>query len=249
MALCEIRWLSTVLDKQVNTSIILPEAGTPPFPVYYLLHGLTDDHTAWRRKARIEIHAAPYPLIVVMPDGFRGFFTNNTVGPAYAKYAGEELVTMIERNFPARKDAASRCIGGLSMGGYGALRLALGYAGNYASVNSHSGALMNGSRTMSPDRFPDAPQIFGPSPSGSDHDLILLARRAQSAGKLPKIRLDCGTEDFLLADNRQYHQTLTDLKIPHEYEEYPGAHDWEYWDNHIREALEFHAGVLGISKI
>jgi muramoyltetrapeptide carboxypeptidase len=71
------------------------------------------------------------PLIVVMPDGLRGFYTNNAGGPPFARYVGEELVRFVERNFPARPERAARAIGGLSMGGYGAMRLLseIDYAG------------------------------------------------------------------------------------------------------------------------
>ena len=89
---------------------------------------------------------------------------------------------------------------------------------------------MNGTRDSRPTGFPDAPQILGHRRAGSEHDLIFLARRAQIGGKLPKIRIDCGTDDFLLPTIANLSQTLTDMKIPHQYEEYPGNHDWEYWD-------------------
>lgn len=242
--LCHLHWFSQVLQKQVATSIILPDAGEPPFSTFYLLHGLSDDYTIWLRRSRIEVYAAAYPLIVVMPDGFRGFYTNNEDGPAYARYIGEELPDLIERTFPARKDRAGRCIGGLSMGGYGALRIALGYPSKYASCNSHSGALMAGSRNSPPSRFPEAPHIFGTQPMGSDHDLLKLAERAHGAGLLPAIRIDCGMDDFLLPDNREYHANLQRLEIPHEYEEFEGGHIWDYWDLHVRDALAFHARNL-----
>ena len=107
------------------------------------------------------------------------------------------------------------------MGGYGALRLALGFPHLFASANSHSGTLMHGSRN---EPRPDGPlspaefhRIFGPGPAGSDHDLVALARRAkQSAAGLSRLLLDCGTEDFLLDDNRVFHRELDCLNVPHE---------------------------------
>lgn len=254
MALCDVHWTSRVLDKKVGAYVILPDVGSPPFPVYYLLHGLSDDYTAWVRRSRIEWYVRELPLIVVMPDGYRGFYTDNHEGPAYAKYIGEELVTFVERHFPADPRREARCIGGLSMGGYGALRLALGYPDRYASANSHSGALMHGSMTAP---RPDGPMgvtefrhIFGPDPRGSDHDLLHLATRAAAGepARLPRLLIDCGTDDHLLDNNRAVRRELRRLGIPHEYREHPGAHTWDYWDCYVRDALDFHANVLGLPR-
>ncbi|MEI6492184.1 MAG: alpha/beta hydrolase family protein [Verrucomicrobiota bacterium] len=219
----------------------------PPFPTLYLLHGLSDDSTMWLRRTRLEIYAASLPLIIVMPDGYRGFYTNNEEGPAYARHIGEELPGFIERAFPAIPRRSARAIGGLSMGGYGALRVGFGYHDCYCSVHSHSGAVGWGrsgnieSLKKSPVRGPDFVaemlRIFGRSPDGTDHDLLALAKRAR---RLPKILLDCGKDDFLLKDNRAFAKGLRAAKIPHTYGEYPGGHNWDYWDTHIRQALAFH---------
>jgi S-formylglutathione hydrolase FrmB len=246
MNLCEIRWRSEELRKQVATLLLLPDTAKPPFATFYLLHGLSDDQTIWMRQTRIEVYAAQYPFIVVMPDGFRSFYTNNDAGPAYARYIGEELPAMIERNFPARADRASRAVGGLSMGGYGALRIALGYPDRFISATSHGGSMMCGSRATPPDRFVDAERIFGKHPQGTDHDLIHLAEKAKAAGPLPRIRMDVGTSDALMADNREFHAALQKLDIPHEYEEFPGEHNWDFADLHVREALAFHAKAMNL---
>lgn len=249
MSLCEIHWSSSVLEKKLGTYVILPDAGTRPFATYYLLHGLSDDHTVWLRRTRIEWYVREMPLIVVMPDGFRGFYTDNADGPAYAKHMAEELVQFVERNFPARRERESRCIGGLSMGGYGALRLGLGYPHLFASANSHSGALMHGGRSGP---RPDGPlstaefrRIFGDGAAGSPHDLVALARRAKESGQpVPRLLVDCGTEDVLLEDNRAFHGELKRIGIPHDYREFPGTHTWDYWDEHVQDALEFHLRAL-----
>ena len=144
MALCDVHWSSSVLEKKIGMYVILPEAGTPPFATYYLLHGLSDDYTVWMRRTLIEWYVRELPLMVVMPDGFRGFYTDNAEGPAYGQYMTEELISFVERNFPARRDRAARCVGGLSMGGYGALRMALARPDLFASANSHSGAVLHG---------------------------------------------------------------------------------------------------------
>jgi len=248
MSFCHVQWASNVLGKQVGMNVILPDVGEPPFPVYYLLHGLSDDYTIWQRRTRIEWYARELPLIVVMPDGFRGFYTNNEQGPAYATYVAEELPAFVERNFPAGSGRGKRCVGGLSMGGYGALRIGLGYPDRYASANSHSGALLFGHNPIRDSDFDSAEieRICGSDPGGSEHDLLMLAERAQRTGALPSLRIDCGSADFLIEDNREFHERLDELGVPHEYEEHPGEHNWDFWDTHVQAALRFHCRALGL---
>jgi putative tributyrin esterase len=248
MALCEVHWPSKILGKHVGMYVYVPDETKPPFATFYLLHGLSDDYTIWLRRTSIERYATRHNLMIVMPDGFRSFYTDHEQGPPYARYMGEELVSTIERLFPAKRFRASRGVGGLSMGGYGALRLELGFPDVFASATSHSGALMHGSRnrpiagsSLDESEFR---RIFGNKPVGSNHDLLALARKAKSRGKLPKLRIDCGADDFLIEDNRALHAKLGALRIPHEYQEFPGVHSWDYWDMHVQEALEFHAGHL-----
>jgi putative tributyrin esterase len=244
MSLAHLNWFSQTLGKMVETSVILPETGAGPFPTLYLLHGLSDDHTAWLRRSRLEWYCRDLPLIVAMADGHRNFYTDNADGPAYATFFAVELPAFIERTFHARTERAGRCAGGLSMGGYGALRLALGYPDRYASAHSHSGALFawrydENRTTLTPDEHR---RIFGrPSADGSSHDLLALAILARDSGiPVPKLRIDCGTDDFLLPVNSAFTAELRRLNIAHEYAEHSGAHDWDYWDLHIRDALRFH---------
>jgi putative tributyrin esterase len=227
-------------------NVILPDSGKGPFPVFYLLHGLSDDYSIWHRRTRIESYVEGKPLIVVMPDGFRGFYTDNNEGPAYFDYMTKDLVDFVDRTFHTKATRKGRCVGGLSMGGYGALRLALGRPDLFASATSHSGALLCGSFTKAPMNDAERRRTFGKAPKGTDHDLIELAKRVKKSGALPKIRIDCGTDDFLIEQNRTYHAELGKMGIAHEYEEFPGAHTWDYWDLHVREAIAFHVKALGI---
>ena len=248
MAFTQVQWSSKVLGKQVGMNVILPDTGTPPFPVFYLLHGLSDDYTIWHRRTRIEWYVRDLPLIVVMPDGYRGFYTNHEEGPAYATYMAEELPAFVERHFAAVSGRAGRCVGGLSMGGYGALRLALGYPERYLAATSHSGALGFGHEPVGESDFRavEFRRIAGPQPAGSQHDLFELAARAQAAGTLPALRLDCGVDDHLLRHNRLFVEHLRALGIAHEYAEFPGNHNWDYWDLHVQEALVFHCRQLAL---
>jgi putative tributyrin esterase len=91
--------------------------------------------------------------------------------------------------------------------------------------------------------------VFGARPAGSSHDLIALARHCKAGGVVPRMRIDCGTEDFLLDQNRGFHDELIEMKIPHEYEEFRGSHSWDYWDLHVREAIAFHARAMKLKAI
>lgn len=248
MALAHVHFYAKSIGKQVAMEVLLPDSGKGPFPVFYLLHGLSDDHTIWLRRTRIEMYVSGKPIIVVMPDGFRSFYTDAEEGQAFGKYIGEDLVDTVDTYFPTIKNRSGRAIGGLSMGGYGALRTALTYPEKFVSANSHSGAVLAGTQTWNKkdDAFhTEFRRIFGPKPAGGKHDLLHLAKSV-SKKKLPSLRIDCGTEDFLYKDNVEFHQKLDALRIPHEYEEFPGEHNWDYWDLHIRSALAFHARALGI---
>jgi putative tributyrin esterase len=237
MSFCQLHWFSKVLEQQRTTWLLLPDGLPGPFPTFYLLHGLSDDHTIWTRRTRIDSYVTGKPLIVVMPGGGRGFYTNHENGPKWAEHIGVELPEFIEKTFPAIAERRGRFIDGLSMGGYGALRISLGYPDRFVSATSHSGALMFGTK---PQESAERKLMVGSNPEGSDHDLLELARRAKVAGSLPRIRIDCGTEDFLLEDNRAVHRAFDWMSVPHEYEEFPGSHSWDYWDVHVREAIAFH---------
>jgi S-formylglutathione hydrolase FrmB len=248
MALCEISFFSQSLQKMSGLNVILPEKIFPgPYSVFYLLHGLSDDHTAWTRRTSIERYAQDYPILVVMPDGGRGFYTDAKEGPAYESHVIKDVIGFVERTFNVKPAREGRAIGGLSMGGYGALKLGFKYPGLFCSVNSHSGAPGFARRTFN-DETKEFLRIFGLEARGGPEDPFALAEKAE-IDRLPQIRIDCGTEDFLLEDNREFHTLLQKLKIPHEYEEYPGFHDWGYWDQHVQSALMFHLAGMGIDAI
>lgn len=248
MAICELHYSSPALQKQTACNIIIPELPgfSGPYPVFYLLHGLSDDFTMWQRKTSIGRYVQMLPLMIVMPDGGRGFYTDAKEGAAYETAIVEDLIGFIDRTFNTRAERAGRCIGGLSMGGYGAIKLGLKYPHLFASANGHSGAygFAHGQWRTEEKEFQ---RITGPNPVGGPDDVYALAANADRA-KLPALRLDCGNNDFLLDHNRDFHQHLQKIGVPHEYAEFPGAHDWAYWDKHVQSALRFHARHLGIAK-
>jgi putative tributyrin esterase len=262
MAWLHLHWRSDVIGKETAAHVLLPRVGRAPWPVLYLLHGLHGDASSWMRNSRVEWHVRELPLMVVMPDGYRGFYTDNEEGPAFARHIGRELVDFIDGNFRTQAERGRRAIGGLSMGGYGALRIGLGWPERFCSVHSHSGALGRSKADFSEEAeasglHADRPafmvkelrRVFGRKPVGTGHDVLVLARKAQAAKKLPHLLLDCGREDYLLEDNREFHRELKAAGIPHEYHEHAGAHDWDYWERLLPDALKFHCAHLGVKRI
>src|SRR5579884_3901414 len=184
MAFCELHYFSPALQKQTAANIILPEGEgkTGPFCVFYLLHGLSDDHTIWERRTSIERYVADLPLIVVMPDGGKSFYCDEQEGLAWETAIVGNLVNYVDKMFPTRAKRAGRCIGGLSMGGYGALKLALKYPDMFCSAVSHSGAPCFAHRPL-PVSTGNAwnremARIVGENPQGGPEDIFTLAKKA-----------------------------------------------------------------------
>nr|MDQ2732453.1 esterase family protein [Armatimonadota bacterium] len=229
--------------------VILPENGEGPFATFYLLHGLSDDHTIWQRRTSIERYVQHLPLIVVMPDGGRGFYCDAKEGMAWETSLIRDLIGYVDRTFRTVASRESRCIGGLSMGGYGAVKLALKHPHLFCSAVSHSGALAFAHKPLSASptdaMAAEFKRIVGANATGGPDDIFALAERLPVEQR-PAIRIDCGVDDFLLEDNRACHTHLESLGYHHEYAEYPGAHDWAYWDVHVQDAIAFHARNMGL---
>jgi S-formylglutathione hydrolase FrmB len=237
MATCTVHFKSTSLAKQDTMTVILPDAPRRPLPVLYLLHGLSDDHSTWQRRTAIERHAENLRLIIVMPDTHRFFYVNDPRpgGLAYEDHIVKDVVGFVDHTFRTIRSRRARAVAGLSMGGYGALMLALRHPALFSAAVSHSGALMFAHRAV--DRRDIAPLAAALPKRG--YDLWPLARRLAKGRRRVAIRMDCGTEDGLLEVNREFHGHLSKLGIEHEYAEHPGGHDWAYWDTHVRDTLRF----------
>lgn len=233
------RYFSPALQKHTVAEILLPDLSLEgPFHVMFLLHGLSDDQSIWMRQTSIERYVDGVPLIVVMPDGGRGWYSDAAEGYAYETAIGRELPEIIAKTFPTKGPWA---ITGLSMGGYGALKLALRFPETFHSAVSHSGALhMAHYPPKRDDAFnQEVYRIFGPDAVGGLNDLHALVGKLRPS-KMPFLRIDCGVDDFLIESNRDYHRHLVELGVDHEYEEFPGEHNWAYWDTHVQEAIAFH---------
>lgn len=249
MAFATVHFHGRSLNKASTVNVLFPDDPSSPRPwaTFYLLHGLSDDHTIWMRRTSLERYVGDLPLVVVMPDGGRGWYSNIPGGYAHEDELLIDVVGLIERTFPVRPCRSARAIGGLSMGGFGALKLALAHPQLFCSVTSHSGTL-DAARDFETIRSfsPEYDRVFGSSPAGGSNDLFALAERLDPS-EAPALWIDCGLDDFLLNQNRDFHRQLTDLGFNHSYHEFPGGHDWDYWDSRIQDALAFHSAHLGLS--
>jgi S-formylglutathione hydrolase FrmB len=254
MAVCEMSWQSNSLGKQSKATIILPQGKKGPFPVLYLLHGRSDDHTNWVRFTSLERYVSDLPLIVVMPDGARGFYCDSVTNPfmRYESFIANDLIEFVDTTFQTKANRENRVIAGLSMGGYGATKLALKHPHLFGAAVGHSGVYQmytERDQWLNEDEHREVVSILGDGLR--DNDVYALAQKhaveySKGAHHLPALRFDCGTEDFLYEDNQRWHEHLQKLNIPHEYQEHPGTHNWEYWDAHIPQSLEFFARYLGL---
>jgi S-formylglutathione hydrolase FrmB len=195
------------------------------------LHGYFDTHTAWLYKSNLLLHIERLPFVVVLPGGGNYFWCNYGPRAQFETFLMDDLWNHVQRTYQVRQ-GARWAIGGLSMGGYGALRLGLKYPERFFSVFAHSSVIPAAGDRLDIDAN-QSPEIQG------DLDCFALASQLASA-QLPRFSFDCGVDDELIGHNRRFHQHLETLHLPHHYTENPGAHTWDYWNKHVQTALRQH---------
>ncbi len=264
------------------------------YPVAYYLHGLSGAESDWVAKGGIDAAADSLfnrgtpEMIIVMPDGDDGWYTTwtnqldygacaDTVHAEaplsycvrhqrYDDYIAHDVVRFVDSHYRTQADRAHRGIGGLSMGGYGALSLALHFPDVFSAAASHSGVVspmyVGPQPFVAPPQYATEADIMRPAAAvywsryktywGTDLERWRTADPAREAellqrhgGRMPSIFIDCGTEDALLDQNRALHDELSRLRVRHEYAEWPGAHTWRYWSTHVRESLAWMGGKIG----
>lgn len=236
-------------DSAGQIGVASPEETEPP-AVLYLLHGLSDDHTAWHRYTSIERYARRYNLAVVMPAVNRSFYRDMAFGPSYWTFVSDELPAIVRKTFHVSHSPQRTFIAGLSMGGYGALIHSLTYPERFAAAASFSGVMDIAGRFDSVPEDDDAARrflherrlVFGDVSTikDSEHDLFACASRlAAGNGSIPVLYLTCGTEDRLYPGNQRFHEHLTAVGVEHTFHTEPGDHEWSLWDRHIDQFLRF----------
>ena len=256
MALLEMTAYSACLGGETEFYVILPEntqgmigmdgRASACCPTLYLLHGMSDDHSIWLRRTSIERYAAEKGLAVVMPAAGLSYYTDMAHGEKYWQFVSRELPALCRSLFPMlsprREDTF---VAGLSMGGYGALKCAL-RAPETFSCGAGLSAVADIAKTVTTVQFSTKrywEEVFGPldQVKGSFHDLFAAASDYAAAGQRPqtKFYMWCGTEDFLYAQNTRLRDHMHALGLNLTYEESPGVHAWEYWDQKIQSVLNW----------
>jgi putative tributyrin esterase len=245
-------FFSQVLGLSTSMTVILPQeasqigvsgsARTAEHPTLYLLHGLSDDDTAWSRYASIERYVAPLGLAVIMPQVHRSFYADEAHGNRYWTFLSEELPVLAGAFFRLSDRRADTFVAGLSMGGYGALKWALREPGRFAAAASLSGALDMARRQRAggpaddPDRFD---RIFGEQPvAGTEDDLIRLIDQTDlSTTAVAPRYVGCGPQDALYDESRTFRDACRTKGLPLTVDFGPGQHEWAYWDMKIQDVL------------
>ena len=251
MAFLQIQFFSDALTVASTVNAILPEANQgigieasaeQELPkVLYLLHGYSDDHSIWMRRTSVERYAAAYNLAVIMPAVNHSFYCNETYGEKYWDYVSEELPKTMHRFLRLSQQPEDTYVAGLSMGGYGAMRLALTYPERYAGAASFSGAVDIMDTISRHDQDGLGKQLFGDVDNLRDTevDLYYLMKKNADLSDKPWLYVSCGTGDFLYDQHKAFVKTLKKTKWDvTSHEEKDAIHEWGFWDQEIRTFID-----------
>lgn len=255
MALLRLDHVPESVGLNLPLYVILPEpakmGGVPVRrrKVLYLLHGLSDDGSAWQRFTSIETLADRYGLVVVMPSVGRSFYADLPSGQLYFTYLMEELPRYLSDVFGIEPKREDTLIAGNSMGGYGAFKAAFTHPERFIAAASFSGVLMMEFIRSYRDTplWQEFSYVFGDIERvyGSLHDpAIWFAKAAQAPSQLPMLFISCGRQEDLYPINQQVHAALVKMGIRVAYYEEDALHDWFNWDREIRRFLETALGPV-----
>ncbi len=233
----------TAIEKPLTITLPDNYEESKNYNVVYVLHGFSGNHTDWTKLTNIEQLADQYNVIVVNPDGnFGSWYLDSEVDKTsqYETYIAEDVVDYIDSNYSTNRSKTGRAITGLSMGGFGALHIAINHPHRFAAVSAMSAGV--DVRPFSAEF--DLTKVLGNyAENEASWDSIAIVNNLhkiaagntawkKSADDLP-IMLDIGVDDFFIEQNRALHQAMLNLRIRHDYIERPGIHDWHYWNKVI----------------
>ncbi|WP_026571180.1 MULTISPECIES: alpha/beta hydrolase family protein [Sediminibacillus] len=249
MALIECNFGSEVLSKNMEMKVILPQERRPDgtgHPTLYLLHGFSDNHTAWTRCTSLERYAEEKKLAVVMPAVDNSYYADMKYGGSYWTFLTEELPKTARSLFPLSAKREDNFVAGQSMGGFGALKWALNHPERFAAAASLSGVTdmvyhLQNVRQENSDKSRYLSLVFGDEDiSGTVDDLLYQLRRLdKSVKEKPALYQACGTEDFLYEHNRRFLHACKETSFALTTDFGPGDHEWQYWDQVIQRVLRW----------
>lgn len=228
---------SNAMHKNSECVIILPESyknNANRFPVVYLLHGYSGNYSDWIKKVpQIKNYADEFQLIIVCPDGnYNSWYVDSPVDSSirYETYISTEVPHYIDSAYHTLAQRSSRAITGLSMGGQGALSLAWKHPDFFGAAGS-----MSGVQNLVPwkNKY-ELTKVLGDTLNNdnfSNYSVINLVKKIPA--QTPAIIFDCGTSDPFIETNRKLNSELLTMKIPHDYTERSGTHNWSYWSNSV----------------
>ena len=229
-----------LLPQRTAGQIGLESAVREHTPVLYLLHGYSDDDTIWMRRTSIERYASDRGLAVVMPNGGTSFYCNEVHGKRYWDFLSDELPTLVKDSFNVSVARGGTLPAGACLGGGWGRECGVNQPERFAAAGSLSGAIdmRQSDRLPGEDEAQESP-IWGKNPiDGTLDDLVHLVGTADKA-TLPRLWLTCGTEDFLVDQNKAFITAAEEAGVPLEVDWQPGEHEWGYWDRTIQQFLAF----------
>ena len=249
MAFITIKFFSEVLGRQSSIDVIIPQKRTngeigidnnakaEKYKTLLLLHGLSDDSSIWLMRTSIERYATARGIAVVMPSGGRSFYTDMKYGDDYYTYTSQEVLRVAREYLPLSDKREDTFIAGNSMGGYGALKIALKNPDKFSAAAGLSSVA--DVRSFIENRYPWlGTQIFGEGEKIPDsEDLFALATACESNPLRPRLYMIEGLGDYMLEENRRLQTHIKKLDYDFTYEEYEGIHDWAFWDTYIQKVL------------
>ena len=257
MAFIHMNYFSRTLLRNVDVNVIIPTETCQEihndfdsnfkeeYPVLYLFHGAFGDYTDWSRFTDIESCALQYQIAVVMPSVENTFAMNIEKGDQYLTFAGKELPGFVSHLFPVSTKRERVFAGGLSMGGYVACSVAAHYPETFSKAVTLSGALDIGEvrrmRDKGDERLPFNLELLMGSrfEQPEAYDLPELFRKDKENGWPIAVYQACGTEDFLYEINQQKKSLFQEICEKYRYEEGPGAHEWPFWNQYIKNAVQW----------
>jgi len=261
MGLFQVDFYSKTLAKIVSFNMILPNDIPPEMieenehykrkvKTLYLLHGYSGSNKDWLLGSMAQEMAAKYNMAMVMPSGDNSFYLDGKgTGKAYCQFVGQELVAYIRKTFSLSDNKEDTFIGGYSMGGFGAIHTGLTYPTTFGKVMALSSALIIHNIANRQDDFKDAiadydyySSVFGDL-SKLDHSVnnpeFLIHKLKEEKQVIPAVYMACGTEDFLIEENRAFHEFLQKENVPVQYIESPGVHNWDFWNQYLEPSIQW----------